>query len=819
MAQLRQWILFLSLILMMSTASGDDVRLILQSSRNAAESTANKVSRCRYLFQSCAVDPLTKERKRHWEIQSQLCRQNYAKNNCQKLVNDEPKLASKMQDCSPYGRCAEEAQSAEKMMKGCFWNAPKQFGVDIWDSIIQGSKALAAKAPQCIAPPKLTDKLISTWKCIAPIYWVYSAYNNMPSYEKIYNSGKDWVKKQGIKLDCYDTEAQTQMICYGVISVFAPDKLLKVAKYVPEVISLAKLEVAANSAAKARVAALSDRASVAAARTEKLQNRVSVRETKILKAKPPPGSAGKGLTVPRSGPKVAGSKTLPASSATLAADSTVPTALAAREAFSEKHVSKTFATEAQNEKWVQLANDPNLPPGTRFFDVENSAMKNLNDKTLDKNFVTALTNQHKELVISKVEALASKYPDVEFVRYSDFKSVRYALKPKPPATELPYGIESEMGKTFSEANKEFVQIMKEKNLVPEGQDPNWWFRSGWGDTADEATFAARYSRNAPSTNHMRQFTDADLRESQKTTLDFAEAYRMKVQVSLKNSSLLETSSVEGKMIPKAEVFDAIRKTETPEELSQFLTKTTGEQVTIDQARILQKYGDLTDEFSPGIHIAKREQAILDHKNGGITFDLVGAGSENSQATANALVRSQDVESAVKETRFGERSVTQNLNRRKAEIKNTVSPILDKYKIKARFVASGDDMALIPDKPLSPAIKKEIAEALAKTEKPSSIRMSSVGEGIPNVTDRMVMATQGESIEKATRKYLQGELPKDILDKTLVSVQMEGTAVGQGNVRLVLGEGVQLTAEQRKAFSDAFRKAVTQVKKANYKPIN
>jgi hypothetical protein len=125
---------------------------------------------------------------------------------------------------------------------------------------------------------------------------------------------------------------------------------------------------------------------------------------------------------------------------------------------------------------------------------------------------------------------------------------------------------------------------------------------------------------------------------------------------------------------------------------------------------------------------------------------------------------------------------------------------------------------LPEKALSDVIKKEIAQALAKTENPSSIRMSSVGQGIPTTTDRMVMATQGESVEKATRKYLQGQLPREILDKTVVSVQMEGKSVGSGNVRLVLGEGQSLTAVQRAAFQEAFKKAVQSLK-ANYVPVN
>jgi hypothetical protein len=823
MAYLRQILLILPCLffpVLVLAEMGIAAKPLLTSQK---ASLITSSSECQKLFSGCQLNQNEKNRKQSFEIEGKSCELQQKKYNCQKLITDEPnsqrrlQIKSKIQSCSASSMCEQHTPAALRNLKSCFWNEPGDFGIDVWEMILKG----AGYVNQCTAPQGAWKKAVSIWKCQAPIYWLFKAAQDFPNRaealaqaEKIYTAGEDWVRKKGIQIDCYTPEARFEMACYGAIALFAPDKILKVAKAIPQSVKLARLE---QLGAKARLTVTAERAQGADRAYRATKGRQSVRAEQMIQAKSPTGS---GLQITRkiSQPvNVVGKSAIP-KKLSLPTSVAVSKEFSPRDRFSDQYVSRNMTTAAENEKWVELANDLNPPSGTRFFDVENSMMKHLNDTTLDKNFVTALTNQHKELIATKMQELVKKYPDVEFIPYSDFKSVRYALKPKPPATSLPYGIDAEIGKAFELSNQEFITILKNKKLVPKGEDPSWWFRAGWGDTADQATFATRYSRTAPSTNQMRRFTDADLRESQNTTLKYTEAYRQNVQSSLGKTSLLEESSVPGKMIPRAEVFDALRKTQTPEELISFLKKTTGQQLTPSQAKVLRTYGNMTDEFSPGIHIIQREQAILDKNTGGITFDLVGAGSENAQATAKALAKATDVESAVRESRVGEKSVTENLARRKNEVKNAVAPILEKYKINARFISSGDDMALIPEKALSDVIKKEIAQALAKTENPSSIRMSSVGQGIPTTTDRMVMATQGESVEKATRKYLQGQLPREILDKTVVSVQMEGKSVGSGNVRLVLGEGQSLTAVQRAAFQEAFKKAVQSLK-ANYVPVN
>lgn len=474
-----------------------------------------------------------------------------------------------------------------------------------------------------------------------------------------------------------------------------------------------------------------------------------------------------------------------------------PRALAAeRTRFTDEFVNRHFATEAQNRSWITLAEDP--PAGTRFFDVENSAMKRLNDTLLDKNFVTAVTNQHKQILSDMMEALGRRFPGVELIRYSDFKAMRYGIRPRPPATQLPAGFEEQLARTFREANAEFARRLGARGLAPAGENPADWFRAGFAESADEATLASRYARGSAGENRLRHFSDADLQQNMEDVRRMGEHFRANLQRSLENTDLMEASSVAGKLIPRREVFEAARKTRTAEELREFLRRTTGQEVTLSQATELRSYTELVDEFSPGIHVATREVASLaDSPVGGFSIDFAGMGAFNGQATADALANSTSIRSALAEARISERGVTALFNHRKQQVQAAVEDVLRRHGIDSEIVASGDDMVVRPSRPVPPEVRREIAAELARRVDPASVRLSHVGEGVESGSERMIMATMGEACEKWIRKAAQGVVAAATLNQTLMLVEVSGTSSANFSANLVLGEGrTPLTAAER-----------------------
>jgi tetratricopeptide (TPR) repeat protein len=482
---------------------------------------------------------------------------------------------------------------------------------------------------------------------------------------------------------------------------------------------------------------------------------------------------------------------------------------AARADFIDKNLNKEFASVEQNEKWIQIADTAKADGQTKFYEIENSVMKELNDVTQDKNFVTAVTNKHKETLLKNIDEVKAKYPDAEVFVYSDFKSVRLAIRPKPPATKLPADVEKAVQEAFQKANKEFAAYMKENQFLREGDQPEKWFRAGSGDTADQASLSARYSRKAAGPNSMRNFKDGDLQENLNTALKATEMYRSQIQNEIGNTGLMSYVPGSTKKTLNIEVFDAIRKTKTPQELMSSLKKSTGVELTEAQAMHLRDYSELVDEFSPSIRIAKRQVASLsDSAPGGFSLDFAGMGARNAQGTADALANSKNLNDALQASRKGETEVTAVFRDKKEKVSSTINSILKKYKITAEIVDSGDDMVIRPNKAIPEKARQEITDALATVISPSDVRMSHVAAYVGKESDRALMGTHGETLEKLTRKNLQGEIPPERLRQILLMTDMKGNAAGQGTVDLVTGSGsVQLNDIERQKIKRAFRKAI------------
>lgn len=483
-----------------------------------------------------------------------------------------------------------------------------------------------------------------------------------------------------------------------------------------------------------------------------------------------------------------------------------PKKIFSRNQFTSDNLNLAVTTERQNSRWAEIADLDPQPQGIRYLDTENAAVKLLNDTTLDKNFVTAMTNKHKQLVMEKIRALEAKYPDVEFIPYSDFKSFRYAFRPKPPLKELPSGFYSDIDKAFKQANSELSDLLKKNGLIDKFSDSREWFKAGYGETADEAADLSRYSRTAPDSNYVRT-RDRIYTETRETDLKMAKLYGESIQSSMKGSNLLEETATAGKFIPKAEVFDAVRKTRTAEETQEFLFRTTGNQVSLADAKKLRTYTGMVDKFSPSLRITKRESSVLSGKHGGITIDLVGAGSKNLKETSRATAGAKEIDDVLLRARAGEKKVTELLDAKKLEVKETVMPILKKNGIEGRFLASGDDITIVPtNKPMSDSVKKEIADALAATKDPSSFRMGMVGTGIRTTQERMILATTMEDVVKKT--VLKVDVSPEVRKKVFISAQTDTTIVGKGRVKLVIGGKVSPAV--RKQYEQAFKKALEEI---------
>ena len=493
-----------------------------------------------------------------------------------------------------------------------------------------------------------------------------------------------------------------------------------------------------------------------------------------------------------------------ATGAEAAAEAAQVAKLSGRDIFINQHMGEIFTTEEQNRKWMGLAEKTTAQKNIVFADFENSKMKFLNDSLKDKDLVTAVTNRHKEILFDKIHVLEKEFPQLEIIPYSDFKSTRLAFK-----GEIPANFKGRLDAVFKEANQEFKDdLIKSKILRKEDLSENW-FRGGLGETADEANMATRYSRNSAGENRLRGFDDPIVQEDLQTHVKTVEMYRQEVQSELGSSGLLEKVDSSERMIPKREIIELARKEKDPAQCQSALSQRYGTTVTPGQAEKLKDYLDYVDEFSPGIHVAKRETPSLSGGAGGLSADFAGMGSYNAQATAAALAKSSDLKTAIQTSRQGEQKVTaffqQRVRDRQAIVENYVQ---DKKGISVKMNCSGDDCVAVTSKGMTSKMREELVQRLSRTDDPSGMRISMVSDKVRTETDRNLLAAHGEAAEKLVRRQLAGKIPEAQLKNVTFAVEMNGAQAGKGDVRLLIGNSrTALSAEQNALIQSEFKKAV------------
>lgn len=480
--------------------------------------------------------------------------------------------------------------------------------------------------------------------------------------------------------------------------------------------------------------------------------------------------------------------------------------LVGRRAVVRDYAQRMPTTEAQNSEWMRLGSKVESDGRTTFLDVQNSSIKRLNDATDDKVLVSALTNKNLEIVSQRVSGVLKKFPGVEAIPYSDFKGIRYAFRSKPPATSLPKGFDEELRAALEAGNQEFAAFVRQAKVVGNSEDPARWFSYGYGQTGDQANMAARYGREQTGQNLLQNFSDPGVHSAMNASLQGTERLRSGLAGELGGTKLWDSEA--GRSSLRTDVFELSRKATSAEDLQAQIQRTTGVAVTRDQARRILDYSRSVDEFSPGISVAQRQDASLTSAaHGGISIDFKGIGGQNLKETAEALAGAKSLPDAVVRARLGESPVTEALRRREAEVRAAIREVANKNNIAIDIRMSGDDMVVIPNREMTGAERQQIAQAIANTTNPSSIRMSSVPAGIP-ASRRSELAAAGESIEKQLRQNLQGQIPKEKLERILFSVEMQSKGADQvATLRTISRNDIRLSEADNRIIDEAFARAV------------
>lgn len=474
--------------------------------------------------------------------------------------------------------------------------------------------------------------------------------------------------------------------------------------------------------------------------------------------------------------------------------------------FQSRWASRTATTPEENLRFMETAR-LNRQPGLFFLDTQNSQLKYLNDNLRDKALVDAVGNRYNSMVQDALAEFKRAHPELTLETYSDYKSFRAAIRGPPGQEEA---LMNELAAIMDRTNTAFISEIRAAGHVDPSFMQEPWFRAGLGRSADEANLVTRFSRRdagLATSTFDNTATQTRIRNAWQT----AQTTRAQLADRFRGTPLMREVAGTNMSIPTADVLEVVRKNLGDDDVARILTGRYGVPVTPADAQKLRSYFNQVDQFSPGLMIAQRVEHRFDTATqGGFSIDFAGVGSLNAEATALGLAEGQDILGAIAAVRRREVAVTEGLDALKLRTETAMRDVLSRHGIDAQITVSGDDMLVVPTKPLTPAIQRELAQAQATAASdPAGIRTSFFAPGIPDQASRSIQATIGETVEKKLRKRLEGLLPPDTLRQTLFAVDMRGVSPGTGAVGLDI-VNPNLTPAAREIMEREFTAAIIDI---------
>ncbi len=788
---------------------------------NTSSVGAERAKYCQQLFsRNCTFNSRTdKIWKQTYQIVGQQCIQEQKQKGCDKLLQEQPDVKGQMLDCSPVGICMQQDNllKTAEAMKGCFWNAPQAFDEDIGQLVVSLPSAIINQYQQCYGNPKDWKTLaLHALICQNTMYYQMKLGNYIGNnYDKIYRAGQKWVLDKGVKLQCFSPRAQSQLICYGILSVIAPIK-------VPMLKNTPKwLKNIFEKTEKPRPEFGRKIAPVEPPKPHPF--REELRRTGRL----PTVKSATGLSLAAAGSRELGSDVKPADGGSMAKSRLLVPGKETVTALKQRLLHFDPTTDIERLDMIQFVNTSSQR-GAKVIDIENTVMKDLNG-VLDQDVVTSLTNHHKLLIDKKFETLFEKYKgQLDFKQYSDFKSQRFALIPKNAAwkaTGIPQNVIKEFENAFKEANAELATKVKSMGLDQEivrkakasgistDLDSKKWFRAGIDSNADEANWNSRLSRELPSQDGFATSDQSEIVRAKSSTFNQINIAHQSVVNELGSGSpLLQSNS--GVLSLKSDVFDLLKKAKyNPEEIKKSLQfYYPGSNVSDKAIEDLIQTAQLTDRVQPSIWQTTRTvSSVGEAKHGALLIDVTGMGANNAE---QALLQSVKCSSASQLSicaRIGEREVTRAFQDKMAKIRDVTIKHCREVKIYCSITISGDDVRIIPQNgPLPQGFARENLNRINQSIGSAQIRQAQILPNVPAAA-RVAIGQDGEAIEKYLREKLRRSGLAERSKQMTFNISMRTTQESIGPVRIEMsGAGANsLTAAERSEMIAIQRETIRQ----------
>jgi hypothetical protein len=498
----------------------------------------------------------------------------------------------------------------------------------------------------------------------------------------------------------------------------------------------------------------------------------------------------------------------------------------------KEHSEFSAITAADNRKFMDLAARAETGQAKKsFFVTENAVLKRLNDEVVkDKDFVTALDNLHKDVLLREIMN-DPVLKDVVVASYNDYKSIGFALERNNP--QILRLLDEKIAKT-NEGFNEFLKKVetakgwKEKSIGL-ASDMRTWHHSGIGNTFQEAGLAARRSREiALESGQARLVNFSDESAHYSAATDRLAARSDEFAKKFKSATFVEKTPHGTALSEQA--IETIRKAkplgkseaDMDKAVQEAIGRRYGREISVEEASLLRSQLKDIDSVNPSLLIEKRVEINMGlHDEGLVSFDFKGQNSRNLYQTQMAVLKTkgQDMKTRLAEIAEGDRIATAQLDDMKARVEKAVASLGEKYvgKDVSKVVQrSGDDGIFHPLVPLGPAEKAKLAEALREQNVADAVRLTYLPKNYRNsdelipVAERNGWVVEAEKIEKDLfTEHLVGNLPDDVFKGLDVKVDLLPAKDGRSAVGITfghaLGKPIPAKAEEiaRKVLKDKY----------------
>lgn len=471
----------------------------------------------------------------------------------------------------------------------------------------------------------------------------------------------------------------------------------------------------------------------------------------------------------------------------------------AEREFIKHYEPKVFVDENQNARFIAAVEK--IPPPKNLFIVrsENAFQKFINGSR-GRSFGTAVTNFHKQQILRRMTELKARNEglNIELLPFSDFKAFAYAFKIEG---KVPPDIEAQIRRMIELAGEDFELGLRQMGLVRNSDTPAAWFKAGMDTDADKADAYARVARDLPDGTGVvskdTPFADA-IRDGYYRAL---ERSRRQLEQAPGLQRLMQ--GIRGRRIPARGVFNLARKYKSDTELAAALSKRfPGTNVSAGEAKVLREYINAVDFHNATLRNADRTIVELnDAELGGYSIDLRNVGPAGQEDLAIRLLEAKSMDDAMRIGRASEKAMTAAIRSRLQALRRIVGDVAK---------CSGDDCVAAATAVMSKSDKQKLVERLAADPETREIRLGFVGDKVRRASDRSVLASDAENIEKAMRTRLEDVLDPHRVDSITFGIDMDSRAVGRGSVSWIAGvHGPPLTASEAAAIDRALSAATNE----------